>query len=284
MIAVGKADDALGLPFPVLDDGTDERAPVFGVIAGLRAATHETCLVLPVDCPLVTPELLSDASRPARSAGRAAPGVYTRRCFPTSSRVATGSSRCEASTGPCSTCRRAAPAPTSTREWTSSRGHRRLGTRDGGRTGGGRRRVDARRESPADRWSDLDVLLVVDEPDLLCLRRRGSRSSAIPCSRSSRRRHGADRARGVCSTTTAEDVDFPILALPGLDRLMAAARCSRAATGCCRRDRHRVRLREVASSREEPHADAAAFTELASDFWYHALWAAKKLAAARCSP
>ena len=41
MIAVGKADDALELPFPVLDDGAEERAPVFGVIAGLRAATRE---------------------------------------------------------------------------------------------------------------------------------------------------------------------------------------------------------------------------------------------------
>ena len=48
------------LPFPVLDDGADERAPVFGVIAGLRAAAHDTCVVLPVDCPLVTPELLGE--------------------------------------------------------------------------------------------------------------------------------------------------------------------------------------------------------------------------------
>jgi molybdopterin-guanine dinucleotide biosynthesis protein A len=42
----------------VLDDGVDVRAPIAGVIAGLRAAAHETALVLPVDCPLVTPELL----------------------------------------------------------------------------------------------------------------------------------------------------------------------------------------------------------------------------------
>ena len=34
------------------------RAPIAGVIAGLRAAAHETVVFLPVDCPLVTPELL----------------------------------------------------------------------------------------------------------------------------------------------------------------------------------------------------------------------------------
>jgi molybdopterin-guanine dinucleotide biosynthesis protein A len=58
VLAVGKVADALELAFDVVDDGEEERAPVFGVIAGLRAASHETCLVLPVDCPLVTPELL----------------------------------------------------------------------------------------------------------------------------------------------------------------------------------------------------------------------------------
>jgi molybdenum cofactor guanylyltransferase len=53
-LAVGKAADALPLPFPVLDDGNEVRAPIAGVVAGLRAARHEVCVVLPVDCPLVT--------------------------------------------------------------------------------------------------------------------------------------------------------------------------------------------------------------------------------------
>jgi molybdopterin-guanine dinucleotide biosynthesis protein A len=52
-IAVGKAGDHLDLPFPVLDDGTDMRAPIVGVIAGLRAAAHEVAVVLPVDTPRV---------------------------------------------------------------------------------------------------------------------------------------------------------------------------------------------------------------------------------------
>jgi molybdopterin-guanine dinucleotide biosynthesis protein A len=58
VVVVGKAAETPDLPFPVLDDGSTEHAPVFGVIAGLRAAVHEMCLVLPVDLPLVTPEAL----------------------------------------------------------------------------------------------------------------------------------------------------------------------------------------------------------------------------------
>lgn len=54
VLAVGKTADGLELPFPVLDDGSTERAPVFGVVAGLRAAAHESVVFLPVDCPLLT--------------------------------------------------------------------------------------------------------------------------------------------------------------------------------------------------------------------------------------
>ena len=57
-LAVGKAADSLALPFPVLDDGTGVRAPIAGVVAALRAARHDVCVVLPVDCPLVTAGLL----------------------------------------------------------------------------------------------------------------------------------------------------------------------------------------------------------------------------------
>ena len=82
VVAVGKTD-GFDLPFPVLDDGSDEQAPVFGVLAGLRAATHETCLVLPVDTPLVTPELLRDllAAGAVPQTGPL-PGVYTRTMLP----------------------------------------------------------------------------------------------------------------------------------------------------------------------------------------------------------
>jgi molybdopterin-guanine dinucleotide biosynthesis protein A len=60
VIAVGKASDGLPLPFPLVDDGTPERAPVYGVITGLRKARHDVVVFLPVDCPLVTATLLEE--------------------------------------------------------------------------------------------------------------------------------------------------------------------------------------------------------------------------------
>lgn len=57
-LAVGKADDALELPFELGDDGSDVRAPLAGIVAGLRAAPTDVAVMLPVDEPLVTPELL----------------------------------------------------------------------------------------------------------------------------------------------------------------------------------------------------------------------------------
>jgi molybdopterin-guanine dinucleotide biosynthesis protein A len=55
-IAVGKRADALPLPFPVLDDGSAVRAPLAGVVAGLRAARNDVSVVVPVDVPLLTPQ------------------------------------------------------------------------------------------------------------------------------------------------------------------------------------------------------------------------------------
>jgi molybdenum cofactor guanylyltransferase len=85
-LAVGKHEDALELPFGVLDDGTDVRAPIAGVVAGLRAATHERCVVLPVDTPSVTPAALEAL---AAAGGDAAvpqtgplPGAYSRSALP----------------------------------------------------------------------------------------------------------------------------------------------------------------------------------------------------------
>jgi molybdenum cofactor guanylyltransferase len=55
-IAVGKGEYAL--PFDVLDDGSDIRAPIVGVVAGLRAARYGVAVVIPVDMPHLTVESL----------------------------------------------------------------------------------------------------------------------------------------------------------------------------------------------------------------------------------
>lgn len=86
-LAVGKAADELPLPFPVHDDGSSTRAPLAGVVAGLRFAAHDVCVVLPVDCPRVTPKLLELLARACRDASvpqtGPLPGAYRRTTLPT---------------------------------------------------------------------------------------------------------------------------------------------------------------------------------------------------------
>jgi molybdenum cofactor guanylyltransferase len=58
VLVVGKASDGLRLPFPLVDDGSEVRAPIVGLAAGLRAAETDLSVVLPTDMPLVSAELL----------------------------------------------------------------------------------------------------------------------------------------------------------------------------------------------------------------------------------
>ena len=81
-LAVGKASDGLELPFPVLDDGSPERAAIVGLAAGLRAAPTELCVVLPVDCPCMTSAALLALVEACREAAvprtGPLPGAYRR--------------------------------------------------------------------------------------------------------------------------------------------------------------------------------------------------------------
>ncbi len=82
-IALGKAADGLELPFPLVDDGAEVRAPIAGVVAALRAASHETCVVVPVDCPWLTVATVSrlGAERAVPQSGPL-PGAYDRSMLP----------------------------------------------------------------------------------------------------------------------------------------------------------------------------------------------------------
>lgn len=90
-IAVG-ADARL--PFPALAD--ERTGPVAAIAAGLRAASHDVAVVIPVDMPLLTPETLEALADACREAAVAQAGPL-----------------------PCAVARRALPA--------FERGERRLG-------------------------------------------------------------------------------------------------------------------------------------------------------------
>jgi molybdopterin-guanine dinucleotide biosynthesis protein A len=84
-IALGKAGE-LELPFEVRDDGFDVRAPLAGVVAGLRAAPTDIGVFLPVDCPLVTPALLRTLGEACRDAAvpeqGPLPGAWAKSALP----------------------------------------------------------------------------------------------------------------------------------------------------------------------------------------------------------
>jgi molybdopterin-guanine dinucleotide biosynthesis protein A len=85
-IAIGKRVDGLNLPFPIVDDGTEIRAPLAGVVAGLRIASHEMVVVLPVDCPLLRAQDLRLLAAGCRDVAvpqtGPLPGVYRRTVLP----------------------------------------------------------------------------------------------------------------------------------------------------------------------------------------------------------
>jgi molybdenum cofactor guanylyltransferase len=82
-LAFGKVADGLALPFPLHDDGSNVRAPLAGLVAGLSAARHDVVVALPVDMPSITDEALRSLA--SACAGEAAvpqtgplPGAYRR--------------------------------------------------------------------------------------------------------------------------------------------------------------------------------------------------------------
>jgi molybdopterin-guanine dinucleotide biosynthesis protein A len=84
-LAVGKPGE-LDLPFPVVDDGTPVRAPLVGIVAGLRAARHEVAVVVPVDCPWLTAGVVRELAERCRDVAvpqtGPLPSAWTKRALP----------------------------------------------------------------------------------------------------------------------------------------------------------------------------------------------------------
>jgi molybdopterin-guanine dinucleotide biosynthesis protein A len=85
-LAVGKPADGLDLPFDVLDDGLETRAALAGIVAGLRAATTDVSVVVPVDMPRLTAKLLQDLAAACTTAAAPLtsplPATYRKRALP----------------------------------------------------------------------------------------------------------------------------------------------------------------------------------------------------------
>ncbi len=83
-IAFGKQE--YELPFDVLEDESPVRAPIVGVVAGLRAAQHDIAVVIPVDMPRLTADSLyrlADACRDVACPSTGPlPGAYRKTALP----------------------------------------------------------------------------------------------------------------------------------------------------------------------------------------------------------
>ncbi len=281
VLAVGKEADGLELPFPVLDDGVDERAPAFGVLAGLRAAALETCVVLPVDCPLVTPEILRRlAEDQAVPQTGPLPGAYTKPMLPElEQRVAYGELSLrgvnehivQLDEKPLLNVNtRMDLAAAAVADWARERSDVHAVVVVGSQ---------ARSETPADRWSDLDVFLVVDDPEPYAGDRGWVAEFGSPVITFLEETAVGDERERRVLYETGEDVDLPLISLSALDRLeVAGPLLARGYRVLVDKIGLEERLERVAA--DVPAARPPTqheLTELASDFWYHALWTAKKL-------
>jgi len=283
VIAVGKDADELALPFPVADDDSNERAPVFGVIAGLRAASHDVCVMLPVDCPLITAEALR-ALVEARAVPQTGPlpGAYTKAMLlDLEARVAAGEVSLRGVNPTVLEIDERLLANVNTRmdlieaavaDWAQERDDVSAAIVVGSR---------ARTDTRADRWSDLDVILIVDDPEPYAENAAWVSEFGTPALTFLEETPAGKRERRVLYET-GENVDFPLFPVSVLERLEQSAN---AVALLARGYRMLVdeigledRLRGLAERASEPTPQTQAdFDQLASDFWYHALWTAKKL-------
>jgi aminoglycoside 6-adenylyltransferase len=135
----------------------------------------------------------------------------------------------------------------------------------------------ARTESPADEWSDVDVILFADEPALLVddpswLARFGRplitfvEPTAI----------GGERERRVLYED-GTDVDFAVFPAAAAAALAGAPEPASAIARGYRIIHDELGLEAVFAARTTEAPAAREPHEIVQDFWYHAVWAAKKL-------
>lgn len=284
VLVVGKEADALDVPFLVHDDGVEERAPAYGVVAGVRAAAHDTCIVLPVDCPRVTPDLLRRLlEAEAVPQTGPLPGVYTKAMLAEfDERIAYGElslrgvsertldldERLLANANTPMELLEAAVA-----DWAAEREDVLALLIVGSQ---------ARAEMPADRWSDLDVVLLLEDPAPYIDESGWLSEFGEPILTFLEPTFEGSQERRVLYAT-GEDVDFVLLPRSAVERLETTPGAAELFGRGYRLLVDRIGLGErlaqlvATASLADESPSQAAFTELAHDFWYHALWTAKKL-------
>jgi aminoglycoside 6-adenylyltransferase len=256
---------------------------VFGLLAGLRAASNDVCCALPVDCPLVTPELLR-ALADARAVPQTGPlpGSYAKEHLPElEERVSRGELSLRGVNPNVLDVDAKLLTNVNTRmdlieaaiaDWAHARDDVRAVLVVGSR---------ARTEAPADRWSDLDVVLFLDDPRVLAEDASWVEEFGTPVLTFLEATGFGERVERRVLYETGEDVDFPMLQASQW-RELAATPEARVLLARGQRLLHdelglEDELADVVAPPPPALPDDAALRQLASDFWYHALWTARKL-------
>ncbi len=284
VLVVGKEADALDVPFPVLDDGVEERAAAYGVVAGVRAARNGTCVVLPVDCPRVTAESLRRlVEAEAVPQTGPLPGVYTKAMLgELEQRIAYGELSLRGVNESVVELEERLLANANTRmellaaavaEWAEEREDVLLLVVVGSQ---------ARQDVPADKWSDLDLVLVVEDPAPYLAEAGWVAEFGRPVLTFLEPTFAGEYRERRVLYETGEDVDFVLLPPAAVERMLAtpgvAGLFARGYRVVVDRIGASASLGELATTAEPAESPSqVAFTEHASDFWYHALWTAKKL-------
>lgn len=283
-IAVGKAD--LGLPFEVLIEPAEPQAPIVGIVAGLRSAAHDTAVVLPVDCPLVTPDLLRTLAE-ARSVPKTGPlpGAYSKADLPElERRVAAGDLSLRGVNPNVLAADPANPADlldvdtprdlalAAAVAWARAHEDVRALILVGSL---------ARADTPADEWSDIDLIAVVDDPASY-LEDAGwvDELGRVLLTFVEQTELGGVYERRVL-LEAGVDLDLVLIPAAAADVLPTEA------PGVLRRgylvlhDELGLSERLATAAREatpDPPPGEAELEQVCADLWYHGLWTAKKLA------
>jgi aminoglycoside 6-adenylyltransferase len=281
-IAVGKGD--LGFPFDVLLEPPEPRAPIVGLVTALRAAPTDTVVALPVDCPLVTGELLRTlAEERAVPQTGPLPGAYTKEHLPElERRLAAGEHSLRGVNE--RVCQvdpvqlldvdtRRDLALAATVAWAQAHEDVRALVLVGSLS---------RADTPADEWSDIDVVALVDDParyldDAGWVHELGR--PLLTFVEPTALRDGFERR---VLLEGGVDVDVVPVAAAGADERLEAAGAVLRRGFAVLHDELGIapRLAEAAARPVDPVPlpTPQQVDELCADLWYHGLWTAKKLA------
>jgi aminoglycoside 6-adenylyltransferase len=252
-------------------------------MAGLRAAAHDRCLVLPVDCPLVTPCLLRellDASAAPQTGPL--PGVFSKSLLPVlEERVGAGELSLRGVNDVVLELDQRQLANVNTRmelmaaavtDWAAERDDVAALVLVGSQ---------ARGDVPADRWSDLDLILLLDDPSPYTEESAWIREFGEPVLTFLEATMDGHWERRVLYET-GEDVDFVLFPAAAAERVETSENAAALLARGYRVLLDRIGVDEMLTRAAANVRPASAptqpeLTELASDYWYHALWTAKKL-------